>query len=41
MPVFLIAEKQKGEVYFLTGQMLQFMIDDLEKVPYGEERIIK
>ena len=29
------------EVYFQTGEMPQFIIDDLEKIPYGEEVIIK
>ena len=29
------------EVYFQTGEMPQFILDDLEKVPYGEEQIIK
>ncbi len=29
------------EVYFQTGEMPQFIIDDLEKIPFGEEVIIK
>lgn len=29
------------EVYFQTGEMPQFIIDDLEKIPYGEEVIIE
>ena len=29
------------EVYFQTGEMPQFIIDDLEKIPYGEEKVIK
>jgi len=30
-----------NEVYFQTGEMPQFVIEDLEKIPYGEEAIIK
>lgn len=29
------------EVYFQPGEMPQFLIDDLEKIPFGEEVIIK
>ena len=29
------------EVYFQTGEMPKFIIDDLEKIPYGEEVIIE
>lgn len=29
------------EVYFQTGETPQFIIDDLEKIPFGEEIIIK
>ena len=29
------------DVYFQTGEMPQFIIDDLEKIPFGEEVIIK
>ena len=30
-----------NEVYFQTGEMPQFILEDLEKIPYGEEKIIK
>ena len=29
------------EVYFQTGEMPQFIIEDLEKIPFGEERMMK
>ena len=29
------------EIYFQTGEMPQFIIDDLEQIPFGEEKIIK
>ena len=35
------ADYYMDEVYFQTGEMPQFIIDDLEKIPYGEEVIIK
>ncbi len=30
-----------NEVYFQTGEMPQFILDDLEKIPFGEEVIMK
>ena len=29
------------EVFFQTGEMPQFIIDDLESIAFGEEKIIK
>ena len=28
------------EIYFQTGEMPQFIIDDLEKIPFGEEKVV-
>ena len=28
------------EVYFQTGEMPQFLLDDLEKIEFGEEKIV-
>ena len=30
-----------SEIYFQTGEMPQFILDDLEKIPFGEEIIIE
>ena len=30
-----------SEIYFQTGEMPQFILDDLEKIPFGEEVIIE
>lgn len=30
-----------NEVYFQTGEMPRFILDDLEKIPYGEEVIVE
>lgn len=30
-----------NEVYFQTGEIPQFLLEDLKKIPYGEEQVIK
>ena len=32
--------QSRDEIYFRNGEIPQFLKDDLEKIPFGEEQII-